>query len=136
MKVLHVAFGRKYYVWAMCADDGTCQVMEKLEEVSRDHLDLVEPILALLSEVVPNEGPPLHDEYRAKMVYRDVIYELKADKTISGDHLGLRIMFFLSDHEPVVVCTNAFTKSGTTPPEQVETALLERSRFYEDHDNL
>jgi hypothetical protein len=81
MKVLHVAFGSKYSVWAMCADDGTCQVMEKLEEVSQDHLDLVEPVFALLSEVVPNEGPPLHDEYRAKMVYRDVIYELKADKT-------------------------------------------------------
>src|SRR3712207_5895599 len=123
MKVLHVEAGSKYYVWAMCDDDGTCQVMEKLEEIRGDHLDLVEPILALLYEVVPNEGPPLYDEYRAKMVYRDKIFELKADKTTNRDHLGLRIMFFFSDHEPVVVCTNAFTKSGNTPPEQLDIAL-------------
>ena len=136
MKVLHVAFGSKYYVWAICAEDGTCQVMEKLAEVSRDHLDLVEPILALLREVVPNEGPPLHDEYRAKMVFRDIIYEFKADKMVNREHLGLRIMFFFSDIDQAVVCTNAFTKSGSTPLEELENALCERSRFYEEHDLL
>lgn len=110
--------------------------MEKLEEVSEDHLDLVEPVLALLHEVVPNEGPPLDDEYRAKMVFRDTIYELKADKTVNREHLGLRVMFFFSDSDQAVVCTNAFTKSGNTPPEELDTALCERSRFYEEHDQL
>ena len=136
MKVLHVAFGHKYYVWALCDEDGTCQVMEKLKEVSRDHRDLVEPILALLNEVVPNEGPPLHDEYRAKRVYRDIIYELKADKTKNRNHFGMRVLFFFSSLEPVVVCTNAFSKSGNTPPEELDLALRERARFYEEHDQL
>lgn len=137
MKVLYVASGRKYDVWAMCSEDDTCQVMETLQEISRDHRDLVEPLLVLLMEVVPNEGPPLHDEYRAKVVYRDLIYELKADKTTpTRKHLGLRVMFFFSPYEQVVVCTNAFCKSGNTPPELLDIALRERARFHEEHDHL
>ena len=131
MKVLHLAAGRKHDVWAMCGDDGTCQVLEVLRAVPDEHRDLVETVLALLYEVTPTDGPPLHDPRRAKMLYRDLVYELKADKDLPRrKHLGLRIAFFFDG--PIIVCTNAFLKSGGTPQAALDTALLERARYYEE----
>jgi hypothetical protein len=134
MKVLHVAHGRKFDVWAMCGEGGECQVMDTLLEVSREHPDLATPIAVLLNEVVPHEGPPLHDEYRAKMVYHGLLYELKSDKTVGRKHLGLRVLFFF--HGEIIVCTNAFLKSGNTSQDVVDLALYERTRFHEEYDSL
>ncbi len=134
MKVLHLAPGRKYDVWAMCDEDEFCQVVETLKRVHVEHSDLVETISALLFEEVPKEGPPLHDPLRAKMLYRDILYELKATKTVNRKHLGLRIVFFFDSSlvgGPVVVCTNAFCKSGgATPADALDLALTERSRYF------
>jgi hypothetical protein len=134
MKVLHLAPGSKYDLWVMCEDDDTCQVMEFLEGVSAEHPDLVEAIVVLF-DVIPNEGPPLDDPRRAKMLYRNIIFELKADKDLPRrEHLGLRVAFFFDGS--VIVCTNAFFKSRGTPEEELEQALLERSRYYEGKDEL
>jgi len=139
MKVLHLAKGRKYYVWAMCDDDDSCQVLETLKAVNMEHPDLVETITAILYEVVPDEGPPL-DGYRAKMLHRDILYELKADKDVTRrKHVGLRIAFFFDDFSdgPVVVCTNAFCKHGSSTPEtDLDTVLVLRARYFEEKDEL
>jgi hypothetical protein len=135
MKVLHLAQGRKYTVWALCDDDETCQVMETLTKVRMEHPDLVETMLPLLLEVVPNDGPPLEDRRRAKMVYRNVLYELKADKYVARrQHFGLRVIFFLDG--AVVVCAHAFCKSGGTPQESLDIALAGRARYFEEKGNL
>jgi hypothetical protein len=141
MKVMVLAEGRKYDVWGMCTDDERCQVLELLPEVGEEHPDLVSTMMALLRGVVPDEGPPLYDEFRAKMLYRDVLFELKADKDLPRrKHLGLRVAFFFVNEftgGPVVVCTNAFTKHGSsTPQEYIDYALSERSRFYQEIDEL
>jgi hypothetical protein len=139
MKVLHLEEGCKYYVWAMCGEDGSCQVMEELRRVRAEHPDLVDTILALLLEITPNEGPPLDDPYRAKMLYRDRLYELKADKEIARrKRLGLRIAFFFDNYHggPVVICTNAFCKTGSTPQECLDLAETERARYYGEKDDL
>ncbi len=140
MKVLHLAQGRKYDVWAMCDDDENCPVLETLTAARLEHPDLVETITALLLEEVPNGGPPLHDPRRAKRLYRDLLYELKADKDISRrGHVGLRIVFFFDgflDGE-VVVCTNAFHKTGSSTPEaDLERALRERARYFAEKGEL
>jgi hypothetical protein len=135
MKVLHLTKGRKYDIWAMCSDDDTCQVLEFLRAVPVEHTDLVETIAALLYEVAPHEAPPLDDPRRAKMLYRDLIYELKADKDLPRrKHLGLRIAFFFDGS--VLICTNAFLKSRGTPQAELDKALLERARYYEGKHEL
>lgn len=140
MKVLHLAHGRKYDVWALCNDDEVCQVLEALQRISAEHSDLIATITALLLEVVPNEGPPLDDPRRAKRLFRDLLYELKADKDISRrQHVGIRIAFFFDEFYggDVVICTNAFPKTGTnTPEEALDMALRERARYFEEKDHL
>jgi hypothetical protein len=140
MKVLHLATGRKYYVWAVCDDEGSCQVLETLKAVNMEHPDLVGSILALLYEVVPHEGPPFHDPRRAKWLYRDLLAELKADKDVTRrEHAGLRLVFFIDEFHggPVIVCTNAFSKSGgSTPEECLDFALRERARYFEEKSEL
>ena len=137
MKVLHLAPGRKCDVWALCEEDDTCRVLETLKTVRREHPDLVETILALLLEEVPNDGPPLADPYRAKRLYRD-LYELKADKAITRrEHIGLRIAFFFDFFDRVVICAHAFCKRGSsTPQADLDFALRERARYFEEKDEL
>ena len=136
MKVLHLAHGRKFYVWAICDDSGACQVMEMLMKAQEEHGDLVDAILPLLTEEVPNNGPPLEDPRRAKVLYRDILYELKADKHLPHrKRLGLRVTFFFDG--PVVVCANAFYKdSSSTPPDALEKALEERARYLQGKEEL
>ena len=140
MKVLHLRSGRKYAVWAMCDDDETCQVLETLKSVGREHSDLVEAISALLFEEVPDQGPPFHDSLRAKMLYRDILFELKATKVIERAPVGLRIAFFIDNEYfdgPVVICTNAFFKRGTsTPGESLTLALMERARYFSEKNQM
>lgn len=137
MKVLPLAHGCKYDVWVVCDEDGSCQVLETLAEVKKEHPDLVETITAIL-DIVPDEGPPL-DGYRAKMLYRDLLYEFKANKDVHRKHLGLRIAFFFDTFfgGPVVVCTNAFLKHGSsTPAAALDAAQLLRARYFDERDEL
>lgn len=137
MKVLPLARGCKYDVWVICDEDDSCQVFKTLAEVRKEHPDLVETITAVL-DMVPDEGPPL-DGYRAKMLYRDVLYELKATKTVRRKQLGLRIAFFFDEFcgGPVVVCSNAFLKYGSsTPDADLDTAQVLRLRYFEERDEL
>jgi hypothetical protein len=140
MKVLYLAPGRKYDVWALCNEEEVCQVLEELQRIGGQHPDLVEAIMALLLEVVPNDGPPLDDPRRAKRLYRNLLYELKVDKDISRrEHVGIRVAFFFDVFYggEVVVCTNAFPKTGSSTPEgELDTALRERARYFEERDNL
>lgn len=136
MKVAHLETGDKYDVWVICNEDDSCPVLDVLAKAKTEHPDLVEPIMALLLEVVPNEGPPLHDPRRAKVLYRDLLYELKADIDVSRRlHIGLRVAFFFDG--PVVVCAHAFHKTGSSTPEnELDLALLERARYFEHRHEL
>src|SRR5215213_11237852 len=132
MKVAHLETGDKYAVWSMCNEDDTCPVIEVLKEVSAEHPDLVATITAMLFEEVPDKGPPLDDPLRAKALYYDLLYELKADKDVARrKHLGLRVAFFEDtfDDGPVIICAHAFLKSRGTPDRDVQVALAERSRY-------
>lgn len=131
MRLLHLAAGRKHVVWAICDESGGCQVLEMLMKAAAEHADLAEDMMALLLEEVPDAGPPLGDSRKAKRLYRDFLYELKADKGSGrGGRLGLRVAFFF-DGPTVVVCTNAFYKSSSTPPDQHKAALDARLTYFE-----
>jgi phage-related protein len=99
-----------------------------------DHPDLADTIMALLLEEVPNEGPPLDDPRRAKRLFRDILYEVKADKGTRKLHVGLRVAFFYDCFDkPVIICAHAFRKSGgsNTPETDLDRALERRSTYFE-----
>lgn len=140
MRLIQLAAGRKYGVWAVCdeMDDETCQVLEMLlVRVLEEHPDLQEMMTPLLFEEVPNEGPPFDDPRRAKRLYREILWELKADKgSGTKNHIGLRIAFFFDDTEPdQIICTNAFYKQENTPQQELDKALAERARYFTDKSN-
>jgi phage-related protein len=139
MKVAHLAPGRKFDVWVLCADDDTCPVLDVLAQARAEHPDLTDTIMALRLEEVPNEGPPLDDPRRAKVLFRDILYEVKADQDITRKlHVGLRVAFFYDCFDkPVIVYAHAFRKSGSSTPEaDLDTALEKRSTYFEHkHEN-
>jgi hypothetical protein len=53
---------RHFSVWAVFNEDGSCQVMEKIRRVSREHQDLAQQIVVMLYEEIPDRGPP--DDHR------------------------------------------------------------------------
>jgi hypothetical protein len=130
MRLLHLAAGHKYVVWAVC-DGNACQVLDMFMKVQEEHPDLAEDMGALLFEVVPKVGPPLDDSRRAKRLYRDILYELKANKLVGGGkQLGFRVAFFF-DGPSLIVCTNAFYKAQSTPQAALNLALGEQARYFE-----
>lgn len=140
MKVLLLAEGGKYDVWALCGNDDSCQVLEVLKLVRAEHPDLVDAITAHLYESVPEQGPFL-DGIRGKMLYRDILFELKEDKSLGRRaRIGLRIVFFYDDEfsdGPVVVCTTAFIKhSSSTPISELDKALSLRGKYFQEKDEL
>jgi len=132
MKLLHLAAGRKHVLWAVCDEGGECQVLETLlmaSEEGGERAALAEDIMALAFEEVPNNGIP-DDPRRVKNLYREILYELKADRGNGKQHEGLRIAFFFEGPK-VLICTNAFYKGNSTPPRAHEKALSERQRYLE-----
>jgi hypothetical protein len=132
MKLFDVAgLGRPFSVWAVFNEDGSCQVMEKMRRVSREHQDLAQQMAVLLYEEIPDRGPP-DDHRRFGSLYEGVIYELKAHEYVTQtERLGFRIARFL-DGGFTIVCTNAFYKTDVTPPDQVTLARAERERYFQD----
>ena len=139
MKVLLLAEGGKYDVWALCGDDDSCQVLEMLKLARVEHPDLVDAITAHLYEVVPEQGPVL-DGIRGKRLYHDILFELKEDKPLRRARVGLRIVFFYDDKfsgGSVVVCTSAFIKrSSSTPNAELDKALSLRAKYFQEKDEL
>jgi hypothetical protein len=132
MKLFEVA-ARRFSVLAVYGEDGSCQVMNKMVRVSREHQELAQQMAALLYEEVPDKGPPA-DPMRFSSLYEGVIYELKAVEYITrNERLGLRIACFF-DGERTIICTNAFYKRETTPTGAVGLALRERRRYFQDKD--
>jgi hypothetical protein len=122
---------RGFSVWAVYNESGICQVMNKMRQVSRDHQDLAQQMAVLLYEEIPVKGPP-EDPWRFGPLYDEIIYELKAREYVTQDKsIGLRIACFF-DGPRVVVCTNAFYKTGPTPPDQVSLARREHERYFQD----
>lgn len=133
MRLVHLAVGRKHVVWAVSDENGGCQVLDMLIRAMDEYPGLTDAMMALLLEVVPDTGPPFEDPRRAKRLYRDLLYELKADQDLGRrQHLGLRVVFFFDDEDATrIVCTNAFYKERATPQHELELALLERARYFE-----
>jgi len=133
MKLFDVAGpGRHFSVWAIFNEDGHCQVMEKMRKVSREYQDLAQQMALLLYEEVPNNGPP-EDPMRLHELYGELIYEFLAVEFVTQtERKGFRIACFFDGL--IVVCTNAFYKTGTTPRDQVNLSLRERERYFRDKD--
>jgi hypothetical protein len=131
MKFFDVAGPEHHFsVWAVFNEEGSCQVMEKMRRVSREHQGLAQQMAAMLYEEVPDKGPP-NDSRRFHELYGELIYEFLAVEFVTRTmRKGFRIACFFDG--PTVVCTNAFYKTGTTPRDQVNLALGERERYFRD----
>ncbi|HXO26165.1 MAG TPA: hypothetical protein VOA80_02370 [Thermoanaerobaculia bacterium] len=132
MKLFDVAGPEHHFsVWAVFNEEGSCQVMEKMRRVSREHQELAQQMAAMLYEEVPDKGPP-NDSRRFGSLREGVVYEFKAQEYVTRtERLGFRIACFF-DGAFTIVCTNAFYKTGTTPRDQVNLAVGERERYFRD----
>jgi hypothetical protein len=130
MKLFDVAGrGRRFSILAVFNEEDSCQVIQKLRKVRVEHQELAQQMGALIYEEVPDKGPP-PDSRRFGELYQGVIYEFKAvEQLTKRTKLWFRIACFFDDAS-TIVCTNAFYKTGATPPGQVTLALRERERYF------
>ncbi len=95
---------------AVLNERGDCQVLDFLEENKRGYHAAVRSMGALLRRQVPDYGPPLRMPLTRSL--GDGIFEFR--KQPKGHKL--RVAFFY-DENRIVVCTIAFAKAETSPPE-------------------
>jgi hypothetical protein len=132
MKLFDVAGrGRRFSIFAVFNEEDSCQVIQKMRKVRIEHQELAQQMGALIYEEVPDKGPP-PDPRRFSELYQEFIYEFKAVERVTlREKLWFRIACFF-DGPSIIVCTNAFYKTGATPPDQVTLALRERERYFRD----
>ncbi|HEY6321054.1 MAG TPA: hypothetical protein VJA16_05820 [Thermoanaerobaculia bacterium] len=132
MKLFDVAgHGRRFSILAVFNEEDSCQVIQKMRRVRIEHQELAQQMGALIFEEVPDKGPP-PDPWRFSELYQGLIYEFKAaERVAQRKTLWFRIACFF-DGASTIVCTNAFYKTGATPPDQVTLAIRERERYFRD----
>jgi hypothetical protein len=131
MRLQWLVTGRAHHVWAIVDESDGCLVMSMLAEVERDHPTLFADMGSLLLQYVPVYGVPWHDRSRARKLYKDEIFELKACEYVNKRKtIGLRVAFFFDLDTAVIICTHAFYKRAATPPEEVQRARRMRDEYF------
>ena len=133
----------KYRVLAMKDRFGNCQALDCVHQVREKHSVLADDAIALLTDLVPRTGPPLRSRRSdAKFLgfsYRSHIRRTKRLNDVWEFRLGvrmtvpaLRILWFFDpedEEQRTIICTNAFTKTGSTPPEPLDEAKELRRQY-------
>ena len=115
-------------VWDVIAiaDDNGHHVMDELAAIDPSYRH-AETMRALISEHVPRNGPPRHNELRCKPIGDDIL-EFK-----TGPRRGrkLRVLWFY-DEGHVIVCTHSLMKdTAKTPREEKDRAIRMRSAYFD-----
>jgi phage-related protein len=121
-----VRLGRVVWDVIAIAEDNGRHIMDELAAIDPSYKH-AETMRVLISEFVPRNGPPRHNELRCKPLGDD-IFEFKA-----GPKHGkkLRVLWFY-DAGHVILCTHSFMKdTAKTPREEKDRAIRMRSAYFE-----
>ena len=133
MNLREVALPRRYSVQAACGfpTDEDCEVENFLLENRHSYPKAVKDLNTLLQKYVPQYGPPFENDQIAKRL-RNGISEFKASQKRKPK--CLRILFF--EDGKTIICTNAFLKETTTPDDQIDRAIIIRSRYFRNTNKI
>lgn len=126
MKLRTIGSGR-WKVFAICDDDGSCQILDFLQNLQPESLS--RRMLSLLEQKVPANGPP-HNEEISKYL-DDKILEFRKS---AHDGKQLRVLWFY-DKGQIIICTQAFVKAERTPPGAIDTAKDLKNKYIYAREN-
>jgi hypothetical protein len=130
MILREVAAPHRYSVYAVVDKpllDRDCEVERFLLENQAHQPKAMRDLNVMLTVWVPQYGPPFESEDRAKQL-RDGAAELRASQRRRQQ---VPRILFIEDGK-IIICTNAFMKSGATPQAEIERCLDLCRHYIED----
>ncbi|HEX3552320.1 MAG TPA: hypothetical protein VIA62_03725 [Thermoanaerobaculia bacterium] len=125
--ILREVATHRFSVYAVCGFPGEedCEVELFLLNNAHAYPRAMRDLSSALRHWTPQNGPPFEVEERAKRL-REGICEFRAREKRKSKLP--RILFF--EDGMVVICTNAFLKTGSTPDGEIDRAIEIRKAYF------